>query len=1257
MNGTPRLRSAFPSTPRKSSNGPAVQSEQHTKPRNSDLPTGVTTDRQPLIPSEILDPPTQRLYVVTFYLALVAWKSFDYLSLVTNEVDSLWFFMKWSAIDGLFLFGLPGLRVPWLEWSPSASTILFLAHAILDAILMFRIPMPFGTWALAATKVFWDRELAVSERRVKPASILQNSSLILGKQIVHILPEGFAILNPEESSYCIGGAIIDVELPIHVNQTTLSSIELLHYDLESNVYQPIVISKKEIRKMKKLSAKSNGQKSSTGPGILQYTARKPGLYKLQKALDESSLEVQKSSSDTLVVQCPWASAEVKEEHRCKGALSDFAFSIHGTPPLKIRVSKTVNKELQGTSILSIQPDTRFALDQHEASNVVTLSNPSTSIDLTWARVHHLSLPINETLGSGGYWIYTVDEIQDSLGNTVNYSFSDKTNSKPRQGLRAAQKFEVHERPKALLDGCSPQHPIRAPAGKYENLPIKIMTGTSLPEKSQKHSVNYVYTAQEHLTPDGEHNRDAIVHSILMKSGQKGPLMVSPGLYSITSISTDYCLGEILEPASCLFLNPPIPQLTLSAENITDSCAGRSVGLTVDLEMVGTPPLEVVYTVRRDGGKSETVKEEFDRLRAQLTFLPETAGSYTYEFLKIQDRVYDYQLLKPPAPQLHQNVRPRAYARFRDIYPRRKACIEESASFELRLSGEAPWALEYELVHGARKVPHIVKDINEEYFTLRTEKLLEGGEYSLSLKGITDSAGCKVFLDDEAKIDVRRQRPKAAFAEIEGRRSLHTLQGKKVRLPLRLSGEGPWKVTYRAISGTELIASVDKNNDHLEVFSENTFELLHVEDQSCPGTIEEHASRFEVQWIRRPALQIVDSATIEQRGLLYVKSPVCEGEPDAVDLRLVGTPPYRLKYDNKFPDRGSNYQNIKELVASAGVTSVRLDTSHAGTHEYRFSSLADNLYDHDHRYFKGVMIKQTVFQRPNAKFENAGKSYSYCKEGEGGEEVIPITFSGKAPFAIEIAIRHHATTNPEILRLSDIPSNRYLFHIPHGTLGIGTHSVSIRKVRDGNDCRSENELVAAFSSIFVNVAQLPSISPLESRSDYCVGDRISYTLSGTPPFTVSYTFRDIGRKALSHNTHFQRLAETPGDFVITGLNDKASSDNCVANVNIKKTIHELPSVRISKGKVKEVDIHEGGVVEILFEFTGSSPFEFTYTRSTNATPGKKSIVIETRYETSNEHTKTVRVSDEGTYEVVSIRDRYCGFSSQAAQGRSGQKLLT
>ena len=71
----------------------------------------------------------------------------------------------------------------------------------------------------------------------------------------------------------------------------------------------------------------------------------------------------------------------------------------------------------------------------------------------------------------------------------------------------------------------------------------------------------------------------------------------------------------------------------------------------------------------------------------------------------------------------------------------------------------------------------------------------------------------------------------------------------------------------------------------------------------------------------------------------------------------------------------------------------------------------------------------------------------------------------------------------------------------------------------------------------------------------------------------------------------------------------------------------------------------------------------YTRSENTQPKgrrKKShpVVLETRHDTSDEFTKTVRASDEGTYEVVAIKDRYCAFSRPgvAMAKASGQKLL-
>ena len=65
----------------------------------------------------------------------------------------------------------------------------------------------------------------------------------------------------------------------------------------------------------------------------------------------------------------------------------------------------------------------------------------------------------------------------------------------------------------------------------------------------------------------------------------------------------------------------------------------------------------------------------------------------------------------------------------------------------------------------------------------------------------------------------------------------------------------------------------------------------------------------------------------------------------------------------------------------------------------------------------------------------------------------------------------------------------------------------------------------------------------------------------------------------------------------------------------------------------------------------------YTRSTNPSKGKKTELLETKNEISYDYTKTIRASDEGVYEVVSIKDYFCAFSMQKARKKStGQKLL-
>ena len=147
MNQTPRLRSAFPGTPPSSARSSRTSQTPNSttrSPRVQDirsLDPPKDSENGPRVPFETIDAPSQRLYAAAIYVLLVVWRSYDFFKLHQDQEESFWLFLKWIAIDSTFLFGLPSFRIPWLEWSPTTMTVLFMVHAVWDAILMFRIPV------------------------------------------------------------------------------------------------------------------------------------------------------------------------------------------------------------------------------------------------------------------------------------------------------------------------------------------------------------------------------------------------------------------------------------------------------------------------------------------------------------------------------------------------------------------------------------------------------------------------------------------------------------------------------------------------------------------------------------------------------------------------------------------------------------------------------------------------------------------------------------------------------------------------------------------------------------------------------------------------------------------------------------------------------------------------------------------------------------------------------------------------------------
>ena len=1005
------------------------------------------------------------------------------------------------------------------------------------------------------------------------------------------------MLNPEQKPFCLSPSNPHVDLPIRINQTNPILIELLRVDIDTNVHKTITVTAKEISKLKKQADRYHPKSDHAGPRVLQYPVKETGLYRLQKVVDDSKLEVQRRLSDTLIVRCPKAMAVVAPKDKCKGELSDFSLQVEATPPLNIKYSKVINRDDLGHAVLSIHPENLVSpLARQRASGALVPLEPSSILDVSWAQPQTVQIPLNESLGVSGAWRYVIDEVQDGCGNVANYSHIrslEYNQQKLLKGRQLEQHFSVHERPKVALRDYDSQHPIKVAKGNSKTLPIQLSTTEMGNIGGTIFTLSYLFTPQENLLPDQKHSVAAVLKKVTIKDANYGIEVREPGLYSLQSIRTEFCSGEVLEPSSCLLENPPEPDLIISAENIPDRCAGDSVGLLVDLDLLGTPPFQISYTIRRMGDSITPKVAKIDRLHSQLELRPPHAGHYTYKFTSMSDAVYrDPISLEHKNLILEQDVRPPAAARIFDSETIQKACIEEPVTFAVQMMGQSPYDLDYELVHRTSRQKRTIKGIENNIYMLSTDPLRDGGEYTLALTSITDQSGCKVSLKAEAKVDVGLQRPRAAFGYIEGKRSILALEAKKIALPLRLQGEAPWTVIYRNLADDQAHSlSLLSSNDRIEVTAEGTYEILDVHDVSCPGSVDPAANQFTLHWIPRPSIQVVESPLVQYQKHRYVKKEVCEGDEDTTDVLFKGTAPFDCEYEQRHkPNRGSQSVSSKTFSAGLNSYSLRMETSEAGLYEYKFTKLGDSSYSHDPRRFSPQIIQQRVHMSPSASFSEAGKTYKYCKEEEAGGEMIPITLTGLPPFQLELEVKYHTMTKPELINVPNVESNHYNLHIPHRLLALGTHSVTIRKVRDSHGCQRQMDTNPP--RIQVSVAEIPSISPLEDQTHYCVGDRISYALSGTPPFSVYYTFQDNERKANVPTTDFRRIAEKPGSFVVTAVSDQRSTDACKARTRISKEIHEMPSVRVSKGRTAVVDIHEGGEAEILFEFGGAPPFHFT-----------------------------------------------------------------
>lgn len=714
----------------------------------------------------------------------------------------------------------------------------------------------------------------------------------MGKQIINILPEGSAVLNPEQHPFCLSsgkGSKNYVSVPIYFNASVPAEIEFIRIDLDSGKEETIKVPNRDVSKIAKKIREHTADQSTAG-FQWDFPIKKPGVYRLGKVLDEYKLEVQRVAKDTYVVPCPQAKIKTGSDssQRCVQDLSNLAVEVYGTPPLKIVYSRSINgKEDASFHFQSLQPDGFSSPLLGGSTNLV----PQNSDDVSWVRPVPVTVGLNESMTLSGDWYYSVNEVHDAFGNVVMYNEArDEYEKTKHPGL--THRVLVKERPKIHLNGCDLRNPLKVAKGRSTELPVGFsLTG---PIDDTSHEITWEFSPFDSLTNSGDHGDKVSIGTYSAKNSHDKPRISEPGLYTLKTVSSSSCEGEVKEPSSCLLLNPLEPHLSIRSEEIPDKCAGNSIGLRLDLDLVGTPPFTVRYDVVSED-QTEHLQHRVSGHRSQLELVPKTAGRHKYIFKSIDDSVYKGLPLTGDDKVLEQVVKPAASAYIASTSGVKTACLDSELEVGVLLYGDAPFTLEWEIVHDGKRKTERVPGIEGGSYTIKTPALTKGGDYILALSTVQDNRGCRTFLSDQVKIAVRRQRPRVQFGAIEHKQSIMTVEDSPLRLPLRLQGEAPWTVSYRNLNGTGGVqtATVKNANDHIVAKDRGIYELVDVRDRECPGTIDTASSRFQVDWHPRPEIYLAESESITSDADGFLKHDVCEGDIDGFEVRFKGKHPLLL----------------------------------------------------------------------------------------------------------------------------------------------------------------------------------------------------------------------------------------------------------------------------------------------------------------------------------------------------------------------------
>ncbi|AOA63491.1 Nuclear pore complex glycoprotein subunit [Komagataella phaffii CBS 7435] len=1269
-----------------------------------------------LVPEYILDVGSQRLFMISLFGLIQAWKVYDIMILkneslrellskdswISFSIPELNFVVKYLVLDGLFLWCLPVLKIPLLNFSILTTLIQITLMAAITILLSSDMSMPLAGILMSFWNLFFPKkELALLEDYIPTAEFEDQSPHLKGRTTIKYLPDSSAKLNPFYESHCMTNIYTDkIQMPIRFNSTSNLEFVQLEYRSFSNEVSYLNYTKKDLRRMLNRDSTELFKKEYAFNGNLYHSYRddsnvisfievpltQPGLYSLHQVYDSKLKRVRIAKNEVFIVSCPSAQLynTKPDEHYCVGENQEVSAKIFGVPPLKVVYHAEIgNKLLNTNSVDIIDEDVESPLTKLQGLELKEQAlKISTSIDkrksLEWARTKSFTAPLSRgKIDEAGSYIYTLHQVIDGFGNRINYVPEVANNNLFYQ-------FEAHPIIKGDLEEKDKKLVILQGSPKE----LLVSLDVSNAKKEAPYTVEIEFTSEDKKTKD-------IITKVFEASQvtrNKLPFQVkSPGTYTLKSIRSKFCQGEV-GPSILTVTEAFAPSLNISSNPILDACIGTT-GYKFDLQFLGTPPFEVDYKVYRLDSQNPnrvlTTKDVSTIIAKSnnevFNYEPNTEGTYAIEFIGIRDKYYKkLPRLEKGKHRYTTYLKQRTRAGFVQDRKLQDVCNGDSASVLIKFDGKPPYKVNYEISDPLNQSQNFTVDsIMDNEYRIEMKDLLQGGTYNIKLLDVKDESNCNVvFQKSHAQVNVRKHKPHLQFGNAG---KFELVEGQSLNIPLKSDTEKSISLHYTITDPNNpslvkhtRISSLNPNKG-LSVKSQGIYRLVGFNESVCPGIISSD-SEVEISYKKKPSLKLLPSedTIVGDNTNSWKLKPFCQGKKGYLDLLLEGEAPFFIEYAIKHP---GGFLESKLDTTSRKKFSISLRSDIGGDYVYTILGIYDSVYfksaikelEKQSAYkFEPVLIDHHVYPLPDAhfitdrdapehhnphlqadkKFSSFRRSsiYQTCLSNLNKRSLLrplSISLSGQAPFQLKLKLFHEKSNTEEFVYLSDLPHEVEYYDI-YSNLDIGNHVVSIVEVTDSGRCKqsdfTEHEMVAIHVNDIPKIEQISTISKdskslREDELEYCVGDQVAYSLSGVPPFKISYEFDGISQVAEVNKKTFKRRAYRPGKLTIASISDSSSKDCLVQlqdRADLEAVIYDIPSVEMTTGDSYLEGIHEGDKVELIFKLTGSPPFTLKYVRTDLKGKHANKEVIENIMD----HEVRVWANMEGNYEPIEIQDAHC-----------------